>query len=826
MRSRLLSTTAIILLCAIAFPAQATRVHGKVFDSRGFLLPFSSILVKGTTKGATANAQGEYALDLEPGDHIIAAQHVGYQTEERQVHVGQDPVELNIVLKEQVLSMDTISIRAGGEDPAYAIIREAIKKRPEYHKIRTRYGCDVYTKGQINLMSYPKSILGQRVDFGDGDTSKKKMIYLSETQARFTAEPPDKQKTEVISTKVSGQSDGFGFSAPQVIDFYDNNVNLTRGLNPRGFVSPIADGALQFYRYKYMGAFFENGRQVNRIQVIPKRDYEPLFAGYINITENDWHIHSLQLELTKNSQLEFLNKLKLEMIFFPVQGDLWMAQSQTLYPVVTFMGFNGNGYFTSIFSNYVIEPELQKGFFDRTLVHYDPLSNKRDSTWWSLNRPIPLMPEEVADYRRKDSLEHTRQDPHVLDSLDHIQNRLTPVGLLFNGQTLSRRSRKASFRYDPLFKAISFNTVEGWSLQMAGSWEKELAAHKKLTIDPVLRYGIHNGHFNPYLSASYRFGKFNDRELTVAGGSRIYQFNNENPIPQVLNTFTTLLDGHNWMKFYEARVFSVNYDHATGKGFTFRVGLSWQHRMPIENTDSSSYWGSSSHRERLTPNWPVEITTENIPVHDALLFSAQVNWRPGSRYVELPDRRFNVGSKFPLFGLQYVRGLKMLGSDVSYDRWKLTMQQNINLRLAGEFRYAAETGGFLSKASLQTPDYIHFTGNLTRKAGPYLNTFQLLPYYERSGVYDLYAAIHAEHHFNGSLTNKIPFVKRLNLRLIAGTNMIWTGKNDPYIEVFTGLDNVLKILRFDYVWAWDKHGAYAQGIRIGIYAFGNLFNDQ
>ena len=154
------------------------------------------------------------------------------------------------------------------------------------------------------------------------------------------------------------------------------------------------------------------------------------------------------------------------------------------------------------------------------------------------------------------------------------------------------------------------------------------------------------------------------------------------------------------------------------------------------------------------------------------------------------------------------------------------MRQNINLRLAGEFRYAAETGGFLSKKSLQTPDYIHFTGNLTRKAGPYLNTFQLLPYYERSGVYDLYAAFHAEHHFNGFLTNKIPLVKRLNLRLIAGTNMIWTGKNDPYFEVFTGIDNVLKTLRFDYVWAWDKRGAYGQGIRIGIYAFGNLFNDQ
>lgn len=826
LRTKLLTVLLTSILSTLAIPALATRIHGKIYDDRGYLLLFSSIQVKGSTKGVTANAQGEFSLDLPPGEYVIIARHVGYETAERTVQVGDQPIELNIVLIEQKLTLDTITIKAGGEDPAYAIIREAIKKRPEYHRVRTRYGCDVYTKGQINLASYPKSIMGQRIDFGDGDTSKNKMIYLSETLARYTVEPPDKRKTEVISTRVSGQSNGFGFSAPQVIDFYDNNVNLTRGLNPRGFVSPIADGALQFYRYKYQGAFFENGRQVNRIQVIPKRDYEPLFSGYINITENDWHIHSLQFELTKASQLEFLHKLKLEMIYFPLPGGLWMVQSQTLYPVVNFMGFSGNGYFTSVFSGYDIEPELKKGFFGRTVVTYDPMSNKRDSSWWSTKRPIPLMPEEIADYRRKDSLERLRQDPHVLDSLDRIQNRLTPVGLLLNGQTLVRRSHKSSFNYDPLFKAVSFNTVEGWSLQFSGTWEKELASHKKLSLVPIIRYGIHNGHLNPFLMARYRFGKFNDRELTLSGGSRIYQFNNENPIPQVLNTLNTLFYGDNWMKIYEARSLSVDYEHETGKGLTFKVGLSWQHRIPLENTDTTSYWGRNSHRERLTPNWPVEISTTNIPEHDALVFSAQVHWRPGSRYVELPDRRFNIGSKFPLFGLYYQHGLNMLGSDVSYDKWKFTVQQNINLRIPGEFRYAAETGGFLSKAKVQTPDYIHFTGNLTTKAGPYLNAFQLLPYYERSGVYDLYAAFHAEHHFNGFLTNKIPLVKRLNLRLVAGANMIWTGKNDPYYEVFTGLDNVLKILRFDYVWSWDKRGPYAQGIRIGIYAFGNLFTDQ
>jgi hypothetical protein len=825
-KRNLLRLAALVMSLVFSMDARATRVHGKVFTDRSLPLPFATILVSGTTTGTTANSSGEYFIDVTPGEHVLIARHVGYATEEVKVLVGTEPLLLNFVLKEQQLTLEQVNVKAGAEDPAYAIIREAIRKRPIYHQTRTAYQCMVYTKGQIRLDSYPKTFFGQRIDFGDGGPSANKMIYLSETQARYTVEPPDKQKTEVISTRVSGQSNGFGFSNPQVIDFYSNNVQVTRNLNPRGFISPIADGAMNFYRYKYMGAFFENGRQVNKIQVIPKRTYEPLFSGFINITENDWHIHSLQLELTKASQIEFVDKIRIEQIHMPMQGDLWLVQSQTVFPVVSFMGFKGNGYFVSVFSDHVLQPAVPKGFFDRTIIRYDPLSNKRDSNWWSANRPIPLLPAEVEDYRKKDSLERLRQDPHVMDSLDHIQNRITPVGLLLNGQTLSRRSRKTTFTYDPLLKAISFNTAEGWTLQFSGDWTKHWEGRRRLTVTPLLRYGLHNGHFNPYLITEYRYGKGYLNSISVSGGKRVFQFNNDNPIPQVLNTWTTLQDGHNYMKTYEATALAVQYTRGVGEGFTIKAGISYQHRRPLENTDTTSYWGRHGNRENLTPNFPVEIVQSNIPVHNALVLSAEVSYQPGSRYIELPDTKINLGSRYPLFSLFYARGLRMLGGAISYDRWRFSVKQNVNFHLPGEFRYNIEMGGFLSKARLEAPDYIHFTGNQTTKAVPYLGSFQLLPYYARSGTYDFYTALHAEHHFNGFLTNKIPLVKKLNLRLVGGANLLWVNGHDHYLEAFAGIDNIFKIFRLDYVWAWDQHGAYAQGIRIGIYAFGNLFTDQ
>ncbi len=42
------------------------------------MLVYASILVKGTTQGTTANKEGNYFLQLEPGTYTIVAQYVGY----------------------------------------------------------------------------------------------------------------------------------------------------------------------------------------------------------------------------------------------------------------------------------------------------------------------------------------------------------------------------------------------------------------------------------------------------------------------------------------------------------------------------------------------------------------------------------------------------------------------------------------------------------------------------------------------------------------------------------------------------------------------------
>ncbi len=798
--------------------ATAIPVTGTVKDIDGYLLPYSSVVVKGTTRGATANSDGIYHLNLPAGTYTLQCMHVGFATEEKQVVVEGSSVVVNFILKRQQLTLNEVIV--GGEDPAYEIIRQAIKKRKDYRRQVDAYTCEVYTKGQLKLRDYPRAVFGQPVDFGDGDSSKNKILYLSETIATYSFQQPDKEKAVVTSSRVSGQGDGFGFSNPKYINFYDNNVSIVEALNPRGFVSPIADNALNFYRYRYLGSFTEDGRLINRIMVIPKRSYEPVFRGYINIVEDEWRVQSVDLLLTKASQMELADSLKIEQLYMPVSKDVWMVQSQVLYPSVKMLGFDAAGSFVSVFSQYDLQPDFDKKHFGNVILQYNEGSNKMPRQYWDTVRPVPLLSEEVLDYIKKDSLETVRADPRYLDSLDRRRNRLTVPGLLLFGQTFFRQSSKSSLSYRPLIETINYNTVEGLNIDLDPTYTRRFSSSASLALTPTVRYGFSNGHLNADLSATYSFGRTVASSLTLQGGKRVAQINNESPILPSVNTYATLLAGHNYMKIYEAWTGKLRYIRGVGEGFTIRADLSFEDRIPLENT-SNAIWGKKERVNRRTPNYPVELMDQNFERHHATIAAITISYKPGTRYIQLPDNRINIGSDHPLFTLGYTKGLSSIFNSITdFDKWNFSVKDDINLRLFGRFHYNAGIGGFLNSNNVPVQDFRHFNGNQTIIASEYLNSFQLATYYAHSTTAPFYSTLNVEHHFNGFLTNKIPWVNRLNVYLVGGANGFLVNKDNYYYELFFGLENIFKIIRVDYVFG---HGnAFRNSaLRIGIRTFGN-----
>jgi len=813
------------LILLIANDVYAGKVKGVIHDQFGKGISFSTVSVPSKSINVISNENGFFSFDIQPGKYRLVCMHVGYKTKEINITVAESNLDLSIVMELNTLMLDEVIVRPNGEDPAYEIIRKAIQMRKENASSITSFSCESYLKGVVRTNTYPETFMGRKIDFEDGDTTKQKIIFLSETISDIYFRQPDETRVVVNSTKVSGQSNGFGLASPLLLSFYENNISLPRIFNPRGFISPIADMAMSFYQYKYLGAFSENGFLINRIQVIPRRKWEPLFSGYIQIVEDSWKIHSLELMVDKQSQLEFVKKLRITQQYEYQGFAIWVQKSQNIELEAELFGFSANGYFTTLYSKYKVNENEQKFNFGKTLIKFDSLSNKKDDQYWSSNRPLPLLEEEIRDYRKKDSLELKRSDPKYLDSLDKIQNKVTPAALFLNGLNFSKRSASASFNLEPFLKDISFNTIEGWSLQVSGSFRKDLKGRNAYSVSPVIRYGTANGHLNAYLTSRYQFGKKYANSIGFGFGKRVFQFNNRNPIPQIMNTFSTLLGGNNYMKIYEAQFFQFNYFKVLGDGFDADLAFSYQNRFSLENLKDINLWTGKEKLTNITPNFPTEIANSPMISNRSSILALRIRYRPGEKYVEYPDRVVRTFSKSPLFALQIEKGIPALFSAASdFTKWKFSISQDVNLKIGGEFRYMLQTGGFLNKKFVALPDFNHFSGNLTRKANPYVRSFQVAPFYALSNTDPFFAALFLEHSFNGMLTNKIPVLRKLNLRLITGANMIRSG-NRNYAEGFVGFDNIFKIFRVDYVWGTTDWIFPRNGIKIGVRGFNNLFSD-
>lgn len=795
-------------------------VSGTV-TGNGKPLPFASILIKGTNLGTTANEAGRYRLAVGRGTHTVICQYVGYKGVTTQVNISGDEV-LNFELEPQSYNLNNVTVKAGGEDPAYAIIRNAIKKRPEYENEIKKFTAEVYIKGNLKLREYPTKFLGSKVEFDDGqsddyvdgkDSSKKKMIYLSETLAQYSKNEGS-SKIEVVSTRVSGQTNGFGFSAPQIISFYNNNISLGRGINPRGFISPISTSALTYYRYKYEGSFYENGKEISRIRVIPKRKFEPLFSGIINILEDEWRIHSVKLVLLKEQQMQLIDTLTIEQILMPI-GKHWVVKQQVLYPAIKIFGFDAHGSFLQVYDKYDLNPVFPKNFFDNTILIFTDSSNKKEKNYWDTVRPIPLQQEEIADYHKKDSIEILKNSPAYLDSIDRNRNKPSVSQLILTGQTFSISKKKTEIAVQPLLDVVTYNTVEGVAVSLSPTITKEFKKNNWLSVQPRLRYGFSNEHINTAVNLKYNPGYKRTTRINLSGGKTIFQFNNSEPVSERTNSIATLWWKENLMKIYEATFVNAGFQQVLKRGFKIGVSVEFQHRMPLENT--SFYTWRTVENKFFTPNYPTEITATNLPEHNALNASLVVNWQPGTKYIQFPERTLAIGSPYPSFSLSATKGIPgVLNSSTDYLKWNFSVSQNINLKLGGSLGYNIGAGGFLDNKQSFIPDYKHFTGNVGILASEYLSSFQLASLYQFSTAAPFYRYVHGEYHLNGLISNKIPGFRRLNWFFVVGGNGININQDMWHYEVFFSVENILKVIRVDFIRAFGKNGVVLDGVRVGI----------
>ncbi|GAB5401442.1 MAG: DUF5686 and carboxypeptidase regulatory-like domain-containing protein [Aureisphaera sp.] len=816
-----------LIICSLLLfvtVSTVAQVVGTVSDTKGNPLPYVNIYLENSYTGTTSNEEGTYTLDLsEAGNYTVVFQFLGYTTVKKEVQISEFPFPLNAQLSETTVSLDEVVISTN-EDPAYRIIRETIKKRKENLERISSYTAKFYSRGLWRVKDAPEKILGQDVgDFnGALDSTRTGIIYLSETISEIAYQEPDDFKERIIASKVSGNDNGFSFNSAQDanFNFYENSISLNTAI-----VSPIANNALGYYRYKLDGVFYEGNKLINKIIVTPKREKDRIWRGIIYIVEDDWQFYGI--ELTTNGeaiQVPFIKDLVFKQNFtFDTKENAWIKISQTIDFGFGFFGFNGDGRFIANYSDYNFMPGFQKKDFSNEVLFFEPLANKKDSLYWEQIRPVPLTLEEVSDYTRKDSIQELRKSKTYLDSIDRENNRFKPLDPVF-GYTYRNSFEKWSLDYEGPLPGIHYNTVQGWNGGAGLSFFKWYNDNRTRWISANLNanYGVSEDRVRFRGSITKNFNRTNRLRLSLAAGNQVAQYNSTEPISPLVNSIATLFFERNYMKVYDLAYARLGYSQEWFNGFRVLANVGYEKRKPLFNT--TDYVILPNDYVDFTSNNPIVNSSEPaIDEHDIIksTFNANINF--GQKYMTYPDGKYNVGlAKYPTLAIAIENGLGASNNDYNYTQLRARLFQYVNLESVGILQYNLKGGTFLNGDAISFVDFQHFNGNQTRVGTSfnYTDVFNLLPYYELS-TNKSYFEGHVEHDFKGWVLGKIPGINQLNFNLVVGGHILVTEDRKPYSELSIGIDNLgwgkFRFLRVDYV-----HSQF-DGMDRGAFIFGLKF---
>ncbi len=801
-----------------------SQIIGNVKDTNANPLAFVNIYLEGTYIGTTSNNEGNYELNISDNKPFtIVFKYLGYKTLKKELDINMFPYTLNVSLEEENLTLDEVVINSN-ENPANRIIRHTINNRKTMLENIKSYKADFYSRGLIRIKNAPEKILGQEIgDLGGGlDSTRSGIIYLSETISKIEYQRPDKLKEKIMASKVSGDDNGFSFNNASDVDynFYNNTVELGNQI-----VSPIADYAFNYYRYKLEGVFYDDrGNLINKIKVIPKRENDRIFSGTIYIVEDQWYIYALELDITgQQAQIPAADIITLKQTFtFSEKDKLWALISQSIDFKYGIFGIKGDGRFTAVYSAYNFTPNFSKKTFTKEVLSFADQANKKDSTYWNTIRPVPLTNEESNDYVTKDSIQVVRKSKTYLDSIDTKNNKFKLPNILF-GYNYQNSYKDWNLNLSSPFSSLNFNTVQGYNSQFTIYYRKNLDEFRRyFSANTSLNYGVDDKRLRVTTSITYKFNNISRPFITLSGGVTTQQFNASQPISPLVNSISTLFFEDNYMKLYDKSFAQISYSQEWFNGLRFYSSLSYEKRKALFNRTNQVFYNDK--KDAYTSNNPLDETAFGFApfnTHNILKLNVSARINFGQEYLSYPDSKFNIpNSKYPTLFLAYEKGFSASNTSYNFDQVKARLSQGFNVGNKGYLQYNLRAGTFFNANDIAFMDYQHFNGNQTHigSSSNYTNVFNNLPYYALS-TNTSYLEFHTEHDFKGYLLGKIPLLNKLNYNLVVGAHTLSTESNKPYQEFSIGIDNIgfkkFRFLRLDYVRSY-QNGYKGDAIIFGL----------
>lgn len=779
----------------IAAKAQSIKVYGKVTNSRLEPLAFASIEVREIKAGTITNEEGNYDLKMDPGKFDLIITMIGYKPQIITVIIDKSDVVKNIIMEdEDSKGLEEVVIK--GRDQAEQIIRNVIRHKDAIMAARGAYSCRIYIKA-VQSDSTESSAKLNKKDSSDTVNADLKRMAMTEVVLNYDYESSSRTKEERIGVTKGRKADGLFYLSTTDGDFnFYNNLVKVPAVSEVPILSPVSYSGLIAYKFKTISVKNINGRKEFLISVKPRALSNATIEGEITIADSSWVILHTKLNFPKYHLPEY-DFFEVEQDYDFVNNTAWMITQQKFvyYSKAGRKRISGNT--TVTYHDFVLNKTFDKKYFGPEVSATSQSAYERDSAFWQTTRTVPLTQKEMRYIHYKDSIYAATHTNAYLDSMDIVMNKITFKKLFMSGLIFNDHYKQRRWYIQPIpafFQPFQFG---GSRISLSFLFTKTYESKKNITLWNNLSYGLHNHDVNGRVSFSKLYNPFTRSYYTIT----------------LERNFQYIFQGDAWINMLKRSNIYLNNGIGVGHSFELTNGLFLFTDVNMALRRSVSNYKINSQVDSLFG----DILTDNQPVsfkpYNAFYGKVRLQYTPHQRYIREPKEKIILGSKWPTFYTSWRKGIPgILNSNVNFDYLEFGIEQEIKLGLVGVSNYSFRTGTFLSRKNLQLVDY-----KFQRQGDPFLflnpnEAFQSLD--STFPVFHRFYEAHYVHNFNGALINKIPLLKKLELREVAGGGfLIAPERNLHYVEGFAGIERVLK-------WPFNPLTKF----KIGFYIVGSAAN--
>ncbi|MEE9431149.1 MAG: DUF5686 family protein [Melioribacteraceae bacterium] len=754
--------------------SQTSSITGKIQNQEnGLPISFVNIGVEGTYFGTSSDENGKFKLLLKKGSHNLLISSVGFETKRIEVTVPTEEVFL-IKLKPITIELPEVIVNSD-ENPAYAIIRQAIVNKEKNKEGLSNYYYNFYSK---NIMQSGKDIVFLEEDIGEGFNNVKDSV------AEF--------KTHIHKTKNLDKDDfqkgDLNFLDQKVMDFTDDSLEINNSI----FHLPLSQFAFNYYDYELLGIQRSGKRNFYQIKIIPRSKILPTFSGEILIDDSSYALTGLNLTLESRNLMPFTevnisliqNLINYKNYWLPKYYNADVEFNFNAYHLVTLDSLITS--YRKVFNNYSINLDENNSLLRNINLLSDTTFDATPKTITQIEidsvRLYPLALDEISAYEKIDS-------SNDIASSIKIGGILKDSGIVSvekDGGNDSDESDEDSF--PNIFEYINLqnNRVDGIVLGLKYSYSFSKGSNLSLETS----YAFARKDVEAKLSFYIPIKKSFIDGMELSGNYETKPFHTFSHYSEFMNSVAVTFGFEDQFNYIHSKGGSVAIKKQFSKNTFLKFGFTLENQKSV---DAIKYYSIFNSKRYVRPN---PIITDGMNNRVVLNFNSGAN--PYEINFETTDG----------FVSQIEFSSKVFGSKFEYARIS-TAYQLFTKTFFEELFFSPYLGIFIEANAIVGGSYgvqhLHTPQTALGVYSPF-GSFKGLAPYQLVGEKSI--ALHLEHNWRKTFFDMlgIYFPVAWNLELVTGVSGlgIWKKENillknnfSNYWEFYGGITGILGVVNIN-----------------------------